>query len=88
MEMAVPDLIMDRRLLWLGHVGRTEEGHKPKRLFGELRRKRPRHGSKKKCQDLIITDLMATGLDDGYQQCQEKKTWRTLCNEEEYLCCK
>ena len=28
----VPDMIVDRRLRWLGHVGRMEDGLRPKKV--------------------------------------------------------
>ncbi len=38
----------DRRLQWLGHLGRMEDKRLHKQvLFGELKKKRPCHGVKK-----------------------------------------
>jgi hypothetical protein len=37
MPWAITDIIMEKRLKWLGHVGRMDEGRFPKQLmFGEL----------------------------------------------------
>ena len=41
--------VMDRRLQWLGHLGRMEDERLLKKmLYGELREKRPCHGLKKR----------------------------------------
>lgn len=54
MMWSMPDLIMDRRLQWLGHLGRMEDERLPEEmLFGELRKKRPCHGLKKGWRDQI-----------------------------------
>ena len=48
-DLSIPDLVMDRRLQWLGHLGRMSEERLPKKmLFGELRKKEtiPRHKEK------------------------------------------
>lgn len=44
---------------WLGHVGHmTMIGYVPKiMLFGELKKKRPGHGSKKRWRDLVLSVL-------------------------------
>ena len=68
---------------WLGHVGRMEEHRLPKQLlFGELRKKRPRHGTKKRCRDGVMADLRAMGVeDDWYALCQDRREWSALCRE-------
>ena len=33
MALSIPDLVMDRRLQWLGHLGRMGEGRLPRRCF-------------------------------------------------------
>ena len=48
MHWTIPDIIMEQRLKWLGHVGRMNEERLPKKLmFGELRKTRPCHGTRK-----------------------------------------
>ena len=45
MVWSIPDIIMDGRLQWLGHLGRMEDERLPKQmLFGELKKKRPYRG--------------------------------------------
>ena len=44
MEESLEDLIIARRLRWLGHVARMNEERIPKTLFGWLPQCRPAHG--------------------------------------------
>ena len=49
MDWSIPDFIMDRRLQWLGHLGRMKNDRMPQQfLFGELQKKRACHGTKKR----------------------------------------
>ena len=53
MQESISDLIMHQQLRWLGHVGRMNKERLPKRvLFGELRKRRPCHGVKKRWRDV------------------------------------
>ena len=57
------DLVMEYRLRWLVHLGRIGEERLPKMLlFGELERKRPCNGTKKRWRDRITSDLRVTGI--------------------------
>ena len=79
MDLSVPDLVMDRRLQWLGHLGRMGE-ERLKMLFGELRKKRPFHGTKRRWRDLASADLQAIGVKEGwYQLCEDRKEWSERC---------
>ncbi len=83
MGLSILDIITDRRRLqWLGHVGRMSAERLPKMLlFGELRKKRPCHGTKKRWRDLVSHDLQAIGMERRwYQWCQDRQQWRT-CRE-------
>ena len=61
------DYLLDRRLQWLGHLGRMDEGRTPKQLlFGELLRRRQFHGVKKRWRDEVAGDLRAIGIEDGW----------------------
>ncbi len=66
------DMVIDRRLQWLGHVGRMGDDRLPKRvLFGELRKKRACHGPKNRWSDLVLSDLKELKMkDEWYQLCQ------------------
>ena len=51
-------------------------------LFGELRKKRPCHRTKKRWRDVAKSDVEAIGVGDGwYELCQDRKEWFWLCNE-------
>ena len=81
MQQSIPDIILERRLRWLGHLGRMEDERLPKRvLFGELRKRRPCHGTKKRWRDAVSSDLQAIGVKDRwYELCQDRKAWFELC---------
>ena len=83
MQQSIPELIMEQRLRWLGHVGRMDEERLPKRaLFGELRKRRPCHGTKKRWRDAAKSDVEAIGVGDRwYELCQDRKEWFRLCSE-------
>ena len=83
MPLTIPDIIMEHRLKWIGHVGRMNERQLPKKLlFGELRKTRPSHGTKRRWRDLVGLDLKSIGVKDNwYQLCQDRKKWFDLCQE-------
>ena len=71
MEWSISDMIMDKRLKWLGHLDWMDDERLPKKmLFGELRKRRACHGPKKRWRDLVVLDLQAVGL---------KEDWYWLC---------
>ena len=80
---SIPDIVMDRRLQWLGHLGRMEDDRLPKKvLFGELRKKRACHGPKKRWRDQMSGDLQAMRMKEGwYQLCQDREEWAVRCRE-------
>ena len=84
MGWTIPDIIMDRRLQWLGHLGRMGDERLPKRmLFGELRKKRACHGTKKRWRDQVSGDLQMLGLKENwYEVCQDRKEWSDRCKQE------
>ena len=55
----------------------------PKRiLFGELRKTRPCHGTKKRWRDVAKSDVEAIGGGDRwYEVCQDRKEWFRICSE-------
>ena len=83
MTWTIPDVVTEHRLKWLGHVGRMDEGRLPKKLlFGELRKTRPNHGTKRRWRDLVSQDLKSIGAKDTwYKTCQDRKGWLDVCQE-------
>ena len=61
MQWPIHNYIFDQRLRWLGHLGCMDDNSHnrlPKKLlFGELLKKLPFHGVKKKWWDVVISDL-------------------------------
>ena len=63
MEETIMHLLMKQRLWWLGHLARMEPSRMPKQLlFGELRKKRPSHGTKRRWRDVATADIKAVGV--------------------------
>ena len=83
MEWSIPDIIMDPRVEWLGHLWCMEDERLPKvMLFGELIKKRPWHGTRKRWRDQMSGDLQAVGINESwYQLCQDRKQWLATCQE-------
>ena len=81
MEETLEHLLMKQRLRWLGHLARMESSRMPKQLlFGELEKKRPSHGTKRRWRDLVAVDLKRTEMIDGwYDQAQDRRAWKALC---------
>ena len=51
-------------------------------LFGELRGKRPCHGTKRRWRDVARSDMEAIGAGDRwYELCQDRKEWFELCQK-------
>ena len=63
MAWSIAEIILHKRLQWLGHLGRMEDDRLPKKvLFGEMRKKRACHGPKKRWRDQMSGDLLALTL--------------------------
>ena len=82
MQKLILDIILEQRLKWIGHVGRMEETRLPKKiLFGELRKTRPRHGTKRRWRDVVKADVEAIGVGERwYGACQDRKEWFKVCS--------
>ena len=72
---------MYRRLTWLGHLGHMDDERSPKKmLFGELRKRRPCHGTKRRWRDVALVDLQDLGAkEERYKLCQDRKKWFECC---------
>ena len=83
-----PDIgtyIRERRLRWLGHVGRIDDCRLPKGvLFGELDPVRPRHGPRKRWRDITVDDLAhikpPVAIAEWYGLAQDRKEWRAIAH--------
>ena len=78
MEESLEDLIIARRLMWLGHVARMNERFPKTLLFGWLPQCRPAHGVKMRWRDRARKDLKRFGVAETswYQMAQERCVWR------------
>ena len=84
MEEKIADILIARRLQWLGHLARMDPSRLPKQLlFGEFVKKRPSHGVKRRWRDVVVADLRAVGIseEEWYQLAQERKAWKAFCKE-------
>ena len=82
MEESLEDLIVVRRLRWLGHVARMENHRLPKKvLFGWLPQWCPAHGTKMRWRDRVRKDLKKFGIEESGWFClaQDRKDWRIGC---------
>ncbi len=83
----IASTMQQRRLRWLGHVGRMAECRLPQRmLVGQLLGRRPRGRPRKRWQDVVREDLDTMfhapqgrfGRYDWSTVCQDRGTWRQL----------
>ena len=83
MEETMEHLLMKQHLRWLDHLARMESSRMPKQLlFGELEKKRPSRGTKRRWRDLVAVDLKRTEMTDGwYDQAQDRIAWKVLCQD-------
>ena len=77
MEETMTHLLMKHRLRWLGHLARMEPFRMPKQLlFGELEKKRPSHGTKRRWRDVVAADIKAAGMsEDWYEVAHDRRAW-------------
>ena len=83
MEETIADLLMHHRLRWLGHLARMEDHRMPKQLlFGEVTKKRPAHGAKRRWRDVVAADVKSVGVSETwYDQAQDRRAWRVVCRD-------
>ena len=85
-ESSMEELVVKRRLRWLGHIARMPTDRLPKKvLYGELVEKLPQHGPKLRWRDRVKSDLMATGIgiDHWFDMAQDRGEWR--CERVDWL---
>ena len=74
-----------RRLRWLGHVRRMQDGRIPKDLlFGELQEGKRRVGCPQlRFKDVVKRDLKYTGIDHTTweKEAEDRDNWKSLVNE-------
>ena len=76
-------MIKSRILRWAGHVARMEEGRSAfKILTGKPTGKRPLGRPRRRCEDNIIMDFEAIGINAGnwIDLAQDRDHWRALVN--------
>ena len=84
MEESLEDMVIARRLCWLGHVARMSEERIPKKvLFGWLPQRRPAHGTKMRWRDRVRRDLRKFRIDENtwFKESQERAVWRRKCRD-------
>ena len=65
MEAKIADILMGHRLRWLEHLARMESNRLPKQLlFGELVKKRPSHGTKRKWRDVAAANIKTMAISE------------------------
>ena len=83
--LSVYTLLRQRRLRWIGHVHRMDEGRIPKQLlYGELAQgKRPVGRPKLSFKDVAKRDMQAIGLPiDSWETLgSDRSAWKTNCTE-------
>ena len=82
MEETMRELLSTHRLQWAGHLACMELHRYPKQLlFGEVRKKRLQHGTKKNWRDLVASDVQSIGTGyRWYDLAQDRGKWRALCS--------
>jgi hypothetical protein len=76
-------VIKSRRMRWVGHVARKEEGKSVYRvLVGRLEGKRPPGRSRRRWEDNIKMDFREIGIDgeNWIQLAQDRVQWRAFVN--------
>ena len=84
MEESLEDILIGRRLCWLGHVARMSEERIPKKvLFGWLPQRRPPHGTKMRWRDRVRKDLKKFSIEEStwFKECQERAVWQQKCRD-------
>ena len=83
MKELIQEVVMLRRLRWLGHVARMSNSRMPKQaLFGRLTRARPFHGVKMRWKDRVRKDMAQLDVPSRwFGLVQDRNKWYKLCQE-------
>ena len=75
---AIADTLQQRRLVWLGHLGRMGDDRLPKQmLFGRVAAgSRQRGRPKQTWKGRVLKDLADLKMSRWYQGCQDRSGWR------------
>ena len=75
---AIAESLQQRRLVWLGHLGRMKDDRLPKQmLFGRVAEGgRQRGRPKQTWKSRVLTDLADVKVSRWYQSCQDRPGWR------------
>ena len=76
----VSDRIRKRRMEWLGHMARLDDGRVPKQLlFGCLPATRPACGPRRRWRDVVASDLDRLGIStaEWYGLARNRQGWRS-----------
>ena len=77
MKEMMEEVVMLRRMPWLGHVARMPHTRMPKQiLFGRFVKTRPFHGVKMRWKDRVKKDMLSLNIWSGwYNEAQDRKKW-------------
>ena len=82
-EQTVAEVVMGRRLEWLGHVARMPDHRIPKSvLFGWLSHPRPQGGPRRRWRDVVKKDLKEVKVSDEewYDEARRSRAgWQAMC---------
>ena len=84
LQEPVESMLMSHRLWWLDHLGRMGGERMPKQLlFGELEKKRPFCGPRKRWRDLVSSDLRTLDVLDNWYEllAQDRPQWHRVCKD-------
>jgi len=77
-------LLCKRRLRWIGHVRKLDDGRIPKDMFGQLKDgNRPKSRPRLRYKDVVKRDLKKTDIDiETWESiADDRSIWRTVCYE-------
>jgi hypothetical protein len=77
---SIAEQLRERRLSWLGHLGRMGDSRIPRcLLFGKVQGTRSVGAPPKSWASLVVKDLEVRNITKWYKVCQNRAEWRRLC---------